>query len=444
MPDDAPSRPDPVEAHEHRNLPVPIPSPPRDQPEPRDNGESWLHRLLRTLFGWKAGSVRSDIEVMLEERTLADAGFSPDEQRMLKNILGLSERRVEDIMVPRADIVAVHQDIALGELMKVFENAGHSRLVVYDDALDDPVGLVHIRDLIGFMTARAAVAPDDKGKRKKRFPADLDLRAIDLAMPLAQAKIVRPILFVPPSMPMLDLLAKMQATRIHLALVIDEYGGTDGVVSIEDLVEQIVGDIEDEHDQHAAQTVAAQPDGSFLADARAPLEEVVGAIGQEFDIGDAAEEVDTVGGYLVTRIGRVPVRGEIVPGPEPFEIEVLDADPRRVKKIRIFRGKRRPRGREARREADGEGGLASRESRPEAPSFESPRLELPPPDAPPQAAALPPSEPARLSGPALAGEAGRPAEVSSPAEPAPPAETAPPSAASETPPMALPAATRQP
>lgn len=353
MPEDAPSRPESVELPEQRNLPVALTPP---ELEPGDNSEGWLHRLARMVFGRAAGSTRSDIEELLQGRPLDDSGFSPEQRAMLKNILGLSERRVEDVMVPRADIIAVQQDIPLGELMKVFENAGHSRLVVYNDTLDDPVGLVHIRDLIGFVTAQAAVSPQNNAKRKKPLAADLDLGAIDLAMPLSQTKLVRTILFVPPSMPTLDLLAKMQATRIHLALVIDEYGGTDGLVSIEDLVEQIVGDIEDEHDEQAAHTVMRQPDGSFLADARATLEDVVGTIGSEFDVGDAAEEVDTVGGYLVTRIGRVPVRGEIVPGPQPFEIEVLDADPRRVKKVKIFRSKRPPRGREPRREQEGDAG----------------------------------------------------------------------------------------
>ncbi len=351
MPEDPPSRLDSVDPPEHRNLPVPLP--PQDF-EPRTNGDNWLHRLARALFGWKVGSMRSDIETLLEGRLLADPGFSPEEQAMLKNILGLSERRVEDVMVPRADIVSVHQDIALGELMRVFEQAGHSRLVVYDDTLDDPVGFVHIRDLIVQMTAQAAVTPETKAKRRKRFPADLDLGAIDLAMPLAHAKITRTILFAPPSMPTLDLLAKMQATRIHLALVIDEYGGTDGLVSIEDLVEQIVGEIEDEHDEESAHSVVRQPDGSYLADARATLDDVVATVGAEFDVGEAAEEVDTVGGYLVTRIGRVPVRGEIVPGPEPFEIEVLDADPRRVKKVKISRSKTVQRGSEPSREPERE------------------------------------------------------------------------------------------
>jgi CBS domain containing-hemolysin-like protein len=242
-------------------------------------------------------------------------------------------------MVPRADIVAVQEDIPLGELVKVFETAAHSRLVVYKDTLDDPTGMVHIRDLLAFMTAHATVDPQANMRRKRALPAGLDLLALDLSMPLSAARIGRTILFVPPSMPAIDLLAKMQATRIHLALVIDEYGGTDGLVSMEDIVELIVGDIEDEHDEDVEHRVVRQPDGSFLADGRASLEEVVALVGAEFDVGEATEEVDTLGGYLATRIGRLPVRGELVPGPGPFEIEVLDADPRRVKRVRIHRSK---------------------------------------------------------------------------------------------------------
>ena len=242
-------------------------------------------------------------------------------------------------MVPRADIVAVQEDIALAELVKVFETAAHSRLVVYKDTLDDPTGMVHIRDLVAFMTARATVDAEKNTRRKRPLPAGLDLRALDLSLALSAAKILRPILFVPPSMPAIDLLAKMQATRIHLALVIDEYGGTDGLVSIEDLVELIVGDIEDEHDERDETPVVRQPDGSYLADARASLEDVLALVGAEFDVGEATEEVNTLGGYLATRIGRVPVRGELVPGPGPFEIEVLDADPRRVKRLRIYRSR---------------------------------------------------------------------------------------------------------
>jgi CBS domain containing-hemolysin-like protein len=301
--------------------------------------EGWLVRTARALFGWKPGSIRQDLEVVLETTPSAETGFSPEERTMLRNILGLRERRVEDVMVPRADIVSVQQDIALGELIKVFESAGHSRLVVYNDTLDDPVGMAHIRDLVAYMAARATVKPDDGGRRKQPLPANLDLKAVDLSLPLSATRIVRECLFVPPSMPVVDLFAKMQATRIHLALVIDEYGGTDGLVSIEDIVEQIVGEIEDEHDEDEAPSVVRQPDGSFLADARASLEDVTAMLGAEFDVGDAAEEVDTLGGYLFMKIGRVPVRGEVVAGPGEFEIEVADADPRRLKRLRIYRRK---------------------------------------------------------------------------------------------------------
>jgi CBS domain containing-hemolysin-like protein len=209
--------------------------------------------------------------------------------------------------------------------------------VVYDDTLDDAMGMVHIRDLVAFMTERAAASAKANTRRKKPFPAGLDLKAVDLSMALSATKIIREILFAPPSMPVLDLLAKMQTTRIHLALVVDEYGGADGVVSIEDIVEQIVGEIADEHDEDIPPDVVRQPDGSFLADARTSLDDLTAIMGAEFDTGEVAKEVDTLAGYVASRIGRVPVRGELVPGPGPFELEIVDADPRRVKKLRIYR-----------------------------------------------------------------------------------------------------------
>jgi CBS domain containing-hemolysin-like protein len=335
MPDsDASGRSDQTGAPgEKRNLPVPVPQPPELG---REAGNGWLARIVRLIFGWRAGSIRADLKVVLEAPQ-GETGFSPTESAMLKNILGLRERKIENVMVPRADIVAVQQDITLGELLRVFERAGHSRLVAYNDTLDDPVGMVHIRDLIAFMMRQAAVDPQKNARRKKPLPAGLDLKAIDLATPLSDTRIVRQIIFVPPSMPATDLLAKMQATRIHLALVIDEYGGTDGLVSIEDLVELIVGDIADEHDEYETPAVMRQGDGSFVADARANLEDVAKAIGPEFEAGEAGEDVDTLGGYLMTKAGRLPVRGELVPGPGSFEFEVLDADPRRLKRIRIYR-----------------------------------------------------------------------------------------------------------
>jgi CBS domain containing-hemolysin-like protein len=325
-------------AHGERySLPVVVPAQP-EQPE------GWLSRVIRTLFGWRTPSPRADLEQVLTAEP-AQSDFSPEEAAMLKNILGLRETRIERIMVPRADIVAVPQDITLGELVRVFEVAGHSRLVVYNDTLDDPTGMVHIRDLIAFVAARAShddAAADGSAKTKNDA---LNFANIDLSMPLTAAKIVRDILYAPPSMPALDLLAKMQATRIHLALVIDEYGGSDGLVSIEDLVELIVGDIADEHDEQESPAITRQSDGSFVANGRASLDDVRAAIGSQFDVGDVAEEVDTLGGYLVIKAGHVPVRGELVPGPEPFEAEVLDADPRRVKRVKIYlRKDRRPAG----------------------------------------------------------------------------------------------------
>lgn len=339
MPDsEAPGRPaEPAGAsNDQRNLPVPV------SRTTDTESDGFFARLARALFGWKSGPTRADIEVVLEAAGPGEAGVSPEERTMIKNILALRGRRIEDVMVPRGDIIAVQQDISLGELVKVFEKAGHSRLVVYNDTLDDPIGMVHIRDLIAFMTAKAAVDPGKPVRRKKARVAGLDLGAIDLSMQLSSTKIMREMLFVPPSMPALDLLEKMQATRIHLALVVDEYGGTDGLVSMEDIVEQIVGDIADEHDEDELPSIVRQLDGSFVADARASLGDVTTAVGVAFDVGDAADEVDTLGGYLMTQVGRLPLRGELVPGPTGFEIEVLDSDPRRIKKVRIHRSKDRP------------------------------------------------------------------------------------------------------
>src|SRR3954451_3259525 len=238
-----------------QNLPVVVPQAENGRPT-----ESWLLRVVRTLFGWKAGSVRDDLQIVLDASTPDDVGFSAVERTMLRNILDLHERRIADVMVHRADIVAIKRDIQIGELMSLFESAAHSRLVVYNETLDDPEGIVHIRDLLAFMTARARTPESGKGKapRKKPFPAGLDLRAVELAMPLWQANIIRKLLFVPPSMRAIDLLAQMQASRIHLALVVDEYGGTDGLVSIEDIVEQIVGEIDDEHDSDDPPSIVRQ------------------------------------------------------------------------------------------------------------------------------------------------------------------------------------------
>ena len=333
----------------------------------RPSGENWLARTIRTLVGWRSGSLRADLETLLESSPPDEMGFTPAERALLRNILDLRERRIADVMVQRADIIAVRQDIPLGDLMKQFENAALSRLVVYRETLDDPEGMVHIRDLLAYITSRSQVDPEANTRRKRPLPANLDLRSIDLSMPLEHVGIVRKLLYVPPSMPAIDLLAQMQTTRMHLALVVDEYGGTDGLVSIEDLVEQIVGRIDDEHDDDdTPPSIAKQPDNSFIADARAPIDDVIAAIGPRFDPGETAGSVDTLGGYLVAQVGRLPARGEVITGPGPFEIEVLDADPRRLKLLRISLRKELPappRGRGQRRKTT-PGGAAAPEPGP--------------------------------------------------------------------------------
>lgn len=308
-----------------------------DRNNGHENGDrlSWRERVLTKFRLSKKKSIRTDLAEVLAEapdpKAQTAPEFTPAEQTMLQNVLDLKERRVADVMVARAEMVTVKQDIPIGQLLQTFARAGHSRLVVYAETLDEPTGMVHIRDLVSYLTAKAAATQKAKRTRRK-----FDPKSIDLTQPLSETKIVRRILYVPPSMPAVDLLVKMQATRIHLALVIDEYGGTDGLVSIEDIVEEIVGDIEDEHDDQESRIVALG-DGSFLADARASLTETTEAIGAGFEIGASADEVDTLGGLLVTLAARVPIRNEILRGPGEFDFEIIDADPRRVKRVRIFR-----------------------------------------------------------------------------------------------------------
>jgi CBS domain containing-hemolysin-like protein len=300
--------------------------------DPEGARERWYERLL-TRFGLKSrDSFRHDLEDVLAE-TVQDANFSPQERAMLKNVLGFHRIRVDDVMVPRADIVAVAADTTLGDLLNLFRTAGHSRLPVYGETLDDPKGMVHIRDFLDFI-AMNADAGSEAGTGADALPS---LGQIDLSKTLSEANILRPVLFVPRSMPAIDLLVRMQATRTHMALVIDEYGGTDGLVSIEDLVEMVVGDIEDEHDEDTAEMIVRAADGSFIADARASLDEVQESLGVDLNGEDSAEDIDTLGGFIVTLAGRVPSRNELILGPAELEFEVLDADPRRVKRLRISR-----------------------------------------------------------------------------------------------------------
>ncbi|MBD8908616.1 hemolysin family protein [Methylorubrum zatmanii] len=330
------------------------------EPPPR---EAWYDRLLNVFHLRPRESLRTDIEEALAEPDTGEDAFSPLERAMLKNVLGLHKVRVDDVMLPRADIVAVSIDTSLGDLLKLFRTAGHSRLPVYGETLDDPRGMVHIRDFVEYLAtkaeaplrrppaqpaaaaaANAATKPSPRPRRattSRSVLRGLDLGKVDLTATLASTRIQRPVLFVPPSMPAIDLLVRMQATRTHMALVIDEYGGTDGLISIEDLIEMVVGDIEDEHDVAEGQLVhrLEGETEAYVADARAGLAEVSETTGVDLvaAAGELAEEIDTIGGLIVTLAGRVPSRGEVIAGPGEIEFEVLEADPRRVKRLKLQR-----------------------------------------------------------------------------------------------------------
>jgi magnesium and cobalt transporter len=288
---------------------------------PADDAERWapniLRRLAQALRGGSGQSIRESLEEVIEESEREAKALTPQERMMLANLLKFGELRVEDVMVPRADIVAVEEKTPLPQLIADFRAAQHSRLPVYRETLDDPLGLVHIKDLF------ALLEPQPDG----------GLKCPDVPI----AKVKRDLLFVPPSMPAHELLLKMQTTHIHLALVIDEYGGTDGLVSIEDLIEEIVGDIDDEHDVEEAPQLKARDDGGYDTDARLDLEDFKEQTGIDLAPEDTDEEIDTLGGLAASLVGRVPQRGEIIHHPSGFDFEIVEADPRRVKKLRLRR-----------------------------------------------------------------------------------------------------------
>lgn len=263
-----------------------------------------------------------------------------DPRSMFGRLVDFASLRVDDVMVPRADIEAIAETASVRELLERFADVGHSRLPVYRETLDDLAGMVHIKDFTSWVVKKAqprkrAAKPKAAGEGSAPKAADLELKAVDLNLTVKQAGILREILFVPPSMPAADLLVKMQSTHIHMAVVVDEYGGTDGLVSIEDLVEQIVGDIADEHDEGEETLIRPLSDGIYAADARAPVEEVERLAGTSLVPEEHEEDVDTLGGLVVAMLGRVPVRGELIRHPTGIEFEVTDADPRRLRKLRI-------------------------------------------------------------------------------------------------------------
>ena len=287
-------------------------------PKPRNNGAENKTSLFSGLLGWIRGvggaqngedSVRNALEELIEEREEAEVPIDEDERILLANILELRGRTIHDVMVPRANIASVSRDSSLSELIDLLTKESHSRLPVYGETLDDAASMVHIKDVLAW-----------RGR-----DGDFSL-----------SKIQRKILFVSPSMQVLELLLEMRAERSHMALVVDEFGGVDGLVTIEDLVEEIVGEIEDEHDLDDNPKMISHPDGSFTADARVTIGTLEEMTGTEVTGGDT-EDIDTLGGLVFSIAGRVPVRGELLHHSSGVEFEVLDADHRRIKFLRVLK-----------------------------------------------------------------------------------------------------------
>ncbi len=275
------------------------------------SGHPSLARSLRDWFRRLAGprndehSARDVLDELIEERE--EIPIDDDERRLLANILELRDRTIHDVMVPRADIVAVEAGTSLERVVDTITKEGHSRLPVYRETLDDAIGMVHIKDVLPWQGA-------DR--------------------PFSLADILRQILFVSPSMQVPELLLEMRVKRSHMALVVDEFGGVDGLVTIEDLVEEIVGEIEDEHDQDDEPDLNKRPDGTLDADARATIEALEDIVGR-FVNDEERQDIETIGGLVFLLVGRVPIRGELIAHPSGLEFEILDADPRRIKRVRV-------------------------------------------------------------------------------------------------------------
>lgn len=271
----------------------------------------WLSGVLRRMGLVRRGEPggRGTLGELIEAEEERETVLGEDERVLVANILKARHSTAEDVMVPRADIVAIEAQASLDEVTALMTRTGHSRIPVYRETLDDVIGMVHIKDILAW-----------RGR-----DADFQL-----------AKLVRRVLFVAPSMEVLQLLLEMRGKRSHMALVVDEYGGIDGLLTIEDVVEEIVGEIADEHDRAVQPVVTPRPDGSLDADARADVEVLDAQFGGVLS-DEERDDVDTVGGLVVSLAGRVPARGEIVSHPEGLEFEVLDADLRRIKRVRVRR-----------------------------------------------------------------------------------------------------------
>lgn len=296
----------------------------------------WFAQVREKLGLAGPQTLRDSLEETLKAAPETDADVTPAERDMLLRQLRFGSLRVDDIMVPRADIISIDENQTLGELLATFEEAGASRIPLYHETLDDPRGMVHIKDLFALMMMSARNNGGQAGKKVNGTKEQqINLGAVDLSKKISSTKLRRPILYVPPSMPAMNLLIRMQSTHIHMALVVDEYGGTDGLATIEDLIEQVVGEIEDEHDDEAQAHIKTDPQLGLVADARMPIEELESYLGVKLLSVEEEEDIDTLGGLVFSLVSRVPARGEIVHHPAGIEFEVLDADPRRIKRLKL-------------------------------------------------------------------------------------------------------------
>ena len=279
---------------------------PIESPSPLTHAIRWF----REKINGREGSLKELIEEALEEESGTDSTISDEEKSLLKNMIHFGELTVYDIMVPRSDIQAVSRNIALDELKQHVIDIGHTRIPIYGDSLDAIEGFIHVKDLFPCLVKGEDCIIDE---------------------------LLREVLFIPPSMRIVDLLLKMRVSGCHMAIVVDEYGGTDGLVTMEDLFEELVGEIQDEHDGHdATPTIRWQGDHVLEADARIDLEKLEEALGEPL-CDELAEDIDTLGGLLFSRLGRVPVRGEVVKLKPTLKAEILIADPRRIRQVRLTR-----------------------------------------------------------------------------------------------------------
>lgn len=270
--------------------------------------KKFIKNLLCTLRLRRDSSFDESVAELIEEQDTEGTPLHPEERTILTNIIGFKQLRLEDVMVPRSDIAAIGDDISLEDLRKVVIDKEHTRMPVYHETLDNIRGFIHTKDLIRYLGAE---------------------------IPFSISEILREIPVVPPSMLVIDLLMKMRASRVHIAMVVDEHGGTDGLVTIEDLVEEIVGEIEDEHDTHPEQAVKVVAEGRWEIIARLPIEDLEKELGMAFVTAEEKNDFDTVGGLIFALAGRIPATGEIISHPSGVQFKILEAEPRRVKKVLV-------------------------------------------------------------------------------------------------------------